>query len=88
MPTLIPTLFRIHGGAFLKLDDTRDQLYRQKLAEARAGKAPLACEMYTVHAAGNLFKVSLDCRGVKSYRLLLRRDGTDDFKLMALTHNR
>ncbi len=88
MPTLIPTLFRIHGGAFLKLDDSRDQLYRQKLAEARAGKAPLACEMYTVHAAGNLFKVSLDCRGVKSYRLLLRRDGTDDFKLMALTHNR
>lgn len=88
MPTLIPSLFRIHGGAFLKLDETRDQLYRKKLAESRAGKAPLACEMYTVHAAGNLFKISLDCRGVKSYRLLMRRDGPDDFKLMALTHNR
>lgn len=88
MATLIPSLFRIHGGAFLKLDETRDQLYRKKLAESRAGKAPLACEMYTVHAAGNLFKISLDCRGVKSYRLLVRRDGPDDFKLMALTHNR
>ncbi|MCB9738336.1 MAG: hypothetical protein H6747_03645 [Deltaproteobacteria bacterium] len=88
MPTLIPSLFRIHGGAFLKLDESRDQLYRKKLAESRAGKAPLACEMYTVHAAGNLFKISLDCRGVKSYRLLMRRDGPDDFKLMALTHNR
>lgn len=88
MPTLIPVLFRVHGGAFLKLSDDKDQLYRQKVEESRAGKTPLACEMYTVHAAGNLFKISLDCRGVKSYRILLRRDGPDDFKLMALTHNR
>lgn len=88
MPTLIPTLFRIHGGAFLKLDDARQADYRAKLAQSRAGKAPLACDMYTVHAAGNLFKVTLDCRGVKSYRMLLRRDGADDFKLMALTHAR
>lgn len=88
MPTLIPTLFRIHGGAFLKLDDARQTDYRTKLEQSRAGKAPLACDMYTVHAAGNLFKVTLDCRGVKSYRMLLRRDGADDFKLMALTHGR
>ncbi len=88
MLTLIPTLFRIHGGAYLKLDDAREKLYRTKLVESRKGKKPLACEMYTVLPAGNLYKVMLDCRGVRSYRLLLRRDGPDDFKLMALTHMR
>ncbi|MCO4762469.1 MAG: hypothetical protein KC502_13240 [Myxococcales bacterium] len=88
IPTLIPSLFRIHSGAFLKLDPTRDQLYRQKLAESRKGKKALQCEMYSVLPAGNLFKVMLDCRGVRSYRLLLRRDAPNNFKLMALTHVR
>lgn len=88
IPTLIPSLFRVHAGAYLKLDEQRDQLYRKKLVESRKGKTPLQCEMYSVLPAGNLFKVMLDCRGVRSYRLLLRRDGPNDFKLMALTHLR
>ncbi len=88
IPTLIPSLFRVHGGAFLKLDEARNQLYRTKLTASRKGKTPLQCEMYSVLPAGNLFKVMLDCRGVRSYRLLLRRDGPNDFKLMALTHLR
>ena len=88
IPTLIPSLFRVHGGAFLKLDEARNQLYRTKVTTSRKGKTPLQCEMYSVLPAGNLFKVMLDCRGVRSYRLLLRRDGPNDFKLMALTHLR
>ncbi len=88
MSTLIPTLFGIHRGAFLKLDEAQETAYREKMAATRTGKPPLACQMYTVHAAGDLYKITLDCRGVKSYRLLLRRAAADDFKLMALTHAR
>ncbi len=88
MSTLIPTLFGIHRGAFLKLDEAQETSYREKMAAIRAGKPALACQMYTVHAAGDLYKITLDCRGVKSYRLLLRRAAADDFKLMALTHAR
>lgn len=86
--TLVPGLFRIHGGAYLKLDAAQENAYRQKLVAQRAGRTPLACTMYTVLPAGNLFKVSVKCQQVNSYRLLLRRDGPNDFKLMAMTHIR
>ncbi|GEM_PF-3457963 len=86
--TLIPSLFRIHGGAYLRLDAAQEAAYSQKLMASRAGKKSLACTMYTVLPAGNLFKISTKCHGVSSYRLLLRRDGPDDFKLMAMTHVR
>ena len=88
IPTLVPSLFRIHGGAYLKLDAAQEASYSSKLNAQRAGRKPLACTMYTVLPAGNLFKVSVKCEGVNSYRLLLRRDGADDFKLMAMTHIR
>ncbi len=86
--TLIPSLFRIHGGAYLRLDPAQESGYAKKLAAMRTGKKPLACQMYSVLPAGNLFKISVKCEGVKSYRLLMRRDGPDDFKLMAMTHMR
>ena len=86
--TLVPSLFRIHGGAYLKLDAAQEAAYSQKLSAQRTGRKQLACNMYTVLPAGNLFKVSVNCEGVNSYRLLLRRDKPDDFKLMAMTHIR
>jgi hypothetical protein len=86
--TLLPTLFKIHGGAYLQLDPEREKAYPQRVAEDRQGKKPLACTLYSVLPAGNLFKISLSCGGVQSYRVLLRRDGTDDYKLMAFTHLR
>ena len=86
--TLIPTLFRIHGGAFLRLDEAREADYQRRVIESRNGKKPLACTKYSVLPAGDLFKVSLTCNGVQSFRVLMRRAGPDDFRLMALTHVR
>lgn len=88
IPTLVPSLFRIHGGAYLKLDDAQENAYSRKLSAQRAGRKSLACSMYTVLPAGNLFKISVKCEGVNSYRLLMRRDGANDFRLMAMTHIR
>ncbi len=86
--TLIPTLFRIHGGAYVRLDEAREADYQRQVVASREGKKPLACTMYTVLPAGDLFKVSLSCNGVQSFRVLMRRAGPDDFRLMALTHVR
>jgi hypothetical protein len=86
--TLIPTLFRIHGGAYLKLDDAAQKRYAEALVKDREGKKALACTMYNVLPAENLFKVSLTCGGVQSFRVLLKRTGENQFKVMQLNHVR
>ncbi|HAN30520.1 MAG TPA: hypothetical protein DCQ06_02885, partial [Myxococcales bacterium] len=77
---LIPSLFRVHGGAYLELSADERVEHRKRLQTLRAGKQAIACDMYWVVAADNLFTVHLECDGVRSYELFLRRDGKDDFK--------
>ena len=86
--TLVPSLFGIHRGAYLQLPESFERKYADELANRRAGKKPLACYAYFVRQADNLFVTSLSCRGVEKYRVLLRRDGASDFKVLNYTHLR
>jgi hypothetical protein len=86
--TLIPTLFGIHRGAYLRLDDQLQKKYSEELAKQREGKKPLACTMYNVVPAGELFRVSLTCTGVANFRLLLRRAAENNFKIVQFSHSR
>ncbi|MFZ4578039.1 MAG: hypothetical protein ACOYOB_06525 [Myxococcota bacterium] len=86
--TLIPTLFGIHRGAYLRLDDQQQKKYSEELTKQREGKKPLACTMYNVVPAGELFRVSLTCTGVANFRLLLRRAAENNFKIVQFSHSR
>ncbi|MSP92571.1 MAG: hypothetical protein EXR79_12345 [Myxococcales bacterium] len=90
VPTLLPTLFQIHGGAYMRLDEALQKNYQEQVLKSReaAHKAPLACTLYNVLPAGDLFKVGLTCNGVLSYRVLLRRAAPGDFKVMQYIHLR
>jgi hypothetical protein len=89
-PTLLPTLFQIHGGAYMRLDDDKQKRYADEVTARRAARKlpPLQCALYNVTPAGDLFKVNLQCNGVVSYRLLMRRAAAGEFKVMQLTHLR
>jgi len=86
--TLVPTLFGIHRGAYMQLPDSLERSYADQLSARRAGKKPLACYAYFVRQADNLFVVSLSCRGVEKYRVLLRRDPNSVYKVLNYTHLR
>ena len=88
MMTLIPSLFQLYGGAYLQLDSAQQKHYADALRNSRVGKKALACTMYNVAPAEDLFKVSLTCSGVTSFRVLLRRTAPDSFKVMQFTHVR
>ncbi len=85
---LIPDLFRIHGGAYLRLDDAAQRRYADAVIKGREGKKQLACTLYNVVPAENLFKVSMTCSGVNSFRVLMKRTGENQFKIMQLQHSR
>ena len=86
--TLVPYLFSYHRAPFLQLTRDQEKKYGDKLVASRQGKKPLACFHYSVRQAEDLFKVYLNCKGVREYRVLLRRNKSRDFHLITYTHIR
>ncbi len=86
--TLVPYLFSYHRAPFLQLTRNQEKTYGDKLMASRLGKKPLACYHYSVRQADDLFKVYLNCKGVREYRVLLRRNKSRDFHLLTYTHIR
>ena len=87
--TLIPTLFGIHGGAFLNLEPDVQKRYTDAVATSRAGKKPLACTMYTVtpRDEGN-YQISLACQGVTSFKVFVAKGADGTWKVKAFSHVR
>jgi len=86
--TLIPTLFGIHGGAYLTLTDVDQKRYADQVVASRAGKKALACTIYNVVVVDELYKVNLVCDGVRSFRAFFQRTGDKSLKLRAFSHAR
>ena len=55
---------------------------------ASEGKKPLSCTTYNVQALDQMFKVTLSCAGVQSFRLVLSRVAEGQFKIVQFRHLR
>ncbi len=87
--TLIPELFRIHGGAFLNLEPDVQKRYTEAVATSRVGKKPLACTMYTVTPKDEAnYQISLSCQGVTSFKVFVAKGADGAWKVKAFSHVR
>jgi len=88
---LLPLLFQLARGPFLKLDDDQARKLADDVNKTREAekKAPLACTMYSAAPMSeDTFMIQLSCQGVTTFRLIVKRPAEGQFRVLRFNHTR
>ncbi|MBM4344218.1 MAG: hypothetical protein FJ100_12690 [Deltaproteobacteria bacterium] len=88
---LLPTLFGLNGGPFLKLEEAQQKKLAEDVNKSRQaeGKKLLLCTQYSAAPMSeDTFMIQMGCDGVNAFRLIVRRPAENQFKVIRYIHTR